>query len=73
MKKTLTFSMKTLVISMTIILCTSCNNTQQKTADDAGTTDKNVLTEDLNEANNQLYAGLNAMFTGDLEPLNNLW
>jgi hypothetical protein len=29
--------------------------------------------EELIEANNQLYDGLNEMFTGNLEPLNNLW
>lgn len=32
-----------------------------------------MKTEELIEANNQLYAGLNEMFTGNLEPLNNLW
>ncbi len=32
-----------------------------------------MKTEELIEANNQLYAGLNEMFIGKLEILNNLW
>lgn len=32
-----------------------------------------MLLQQLTEANNQFYAGLNELFTGNLEPLDNLW
>ena len=36
-------------------------------------TTENIKIEEIRKANELLYTGLNAMFTGDLEILNNLW
>lgn len=65
--------MKITVISMTMIFCNSCNNIRQKTTYNELTKTNKVIIEEINEANDQLYAGLNEMFTGDLERLNKLW
>lgn len=65
--------MKTLVILLTMIIYNSCTNAHQETSDNAVAATNKMLIEEIREANNQLYAGLNAMFAGDPEPMNNLW
>ena len=72
MKKVLDLTRIILVVSMTITFCNSCNNKQQ-TSDNVVSKSNEMRTEELIEANNQLYDGLNAMFNGNLEPLNDLW
>ena len=73
MKNILSFSIIVLAASTTITFCNSCNNKQQQTANSAASKANKMRVEELIEANNQLYAGLNAMFTGNLESLNDLW
>lgn len=73
MKKSLSFPMIILVALMTIAYCNSCNSKQEQTRDNAVPKTSELKTEELIEANNLLYAGLNEMFTGNLETLDNLW
>ncbi len=55
-------------IILTILLFSSC---APKSAPDQPTQEQ--LETELREANDQFYAALNAMFVGDLEPMNNIW
>ncbi|MCX6189394.1 MAG: nuclear transport factor 2 family protein [Bacteroidetes bacterium] len=73
MKKVLSFPAIILVVAMAIISCNSCTNKQQQTADNADSKTNKMKIEEIIEANNELYAGLNAMFIGNLEALNALW
>ncbi len=73
MKKTASFSALILVATLAITFCTSCSNHQQQTSETA-VQDANPLNmDDLIKANNRLYDGLNTLFAGNVEPLNNLW
>ncbi|MAZ94039.1 MAG: hypothetical protein CMF58_06415 [Lentimicrobiaceae bacterium] len=69
MKNLLYLSLPILVIA-TIISVNSCDN-KLKSMKNLKT--KNMRTEEVIEANNKLYAGLNEMFMGNFEPLNKLW
>ncbi|MCX6285895.1 MAG: nuclear transport factor 2 family protein [Bacteroidetes bacterium] len=65
------------VILFTSFLISSCGpkKTDEQNAASATTlNDTKFKTEqELHAANDSLYAALNAMFTGKLEPMNNLW
>ncbi len=68
---------KLLIIPASILICSvifsACNS---KTAEQQQSSDSTLLIKNeqgIREANEKLYSGLNAMFTGNLEPLNNLW
>jgi len=74
MKKTLTFFG---AISIATFLLTSCSEKKTETKNASGTdsSQTNKINNDLavSAANDQLYKALNAMFTGNLEPMNNIW
>jgi ketosteroid isomerase-like protein len=61
----------TILFGLSIL--SSCNpkTTEQQQASDSTVSAK--AEQGIRKANDQLYDGLNAMFTGDLEPLNRLW
>jgi ketosteroid isomerase-like protein/predicted small secreted protein len=73
MKKKSTLSITILVIAMTISSCNSANENKQDTHSTTQSTTNKMIEKEILEANDQLYTGLNAMFAGDLEILNNLW
>lgn len=63
-----------LATSTTFIGCNSNTTTEQKSTAATNTTDNKMKAEqDLRAANDQLYAALNAMFTGDLAPMDSIW
>jgi ketosteroid isomerase-like protein len=72
MKKTESLLMLSLVLTITIFFISSCN-TKEKTKTMGNSSSSSTKIAELTEAHNQLYAGLNKMFTGDIEPLNNVW
>ena len=72
MKKRQLLLMIGLAIATTIIFFSSCNTKKETTPmENSGATNSKIA--ELTEAHNKLYAGLNTMFTGDIEPLNNVW
>jgi len=71
MKKILFFTI--IILIGTITFSNSYNNRQQQTINNAISKSKKMRIEELTEANNQFYAGLNEMFNGNIEPLNDLW
>ena len=73
MKNKVAYSMKIIVILTTLIFYSSCSSNLQNTGDDVLAKSNKEIIDEITEANNQLYTGLNAMFTGDLDMLNNLW
>lgn len=72
---------KSAVIFGIILVCSfifsSCGskNTDEQNATSSSTmkNDKLKTEQELRAANDSLYAALNAMFTGNLEPMNKLW
>ncbi|MBK5269504.1 MAG: nuclear transport factor 2 family protein [Bacteroidia bacterium] len=62
--------MKNLTLAAVIVMISACGS---KNTEKQNTTDATKIEQEIRSANDQLYAGLNAMFTGDLELLNNLW
>lgn len=74
MKKIIRATLAIATISCTFWACNSKTIEQNKTSDTTvSEIDKTKTEQGLREANDKLYAGLNAMFIGNLEPLNNLW
>ncbi len=73
MRKPLVLSLAIIFASITFLSVNSCDCKKQASSDTTQLKTQNMKTEELIEANNQLYAGLNEMFNGNLEPLNNLW
>jgi len=74
MKKTTSFLMIILVATMATTIFNSCDKNQQPQTTEIAVPEANLLNmDDLINANNRLYDGLNAMFAGNVEPLNNLW
>ena len=74
MKKTLTIFGVILVASFIISSCGKKKTEEQNTAGAVVSEDIKMKTEQgLRGANDQLYAALNAMFIGDLKPMDNLW
>ena len=72
MKKRQLLLMIGLAFAITIIFINSCNTKKETTAmENLGAINTEIA--EITEAHNQLYAGLNKMFTGDIEPLNNVW
>lgn len=51
----------------------SCINKPQQSEDQVVTNTNTMSMQKITEANNALYAGLNEMFAGNIEPLNKLW
>ncbi|MBK5269512.1 MAG: hypothetical protein JJE22_00730, partial [Bacteroidia bacterium] len=62
--------MKNLTLAAVIVMISACSS---RNTEKQNTTDATKIEQEIRSANDQLYAGLNAMFTGDLELLNNLW
>jgi ketosteroid isomerase-like protein len=65
-----------LFITTLSILCFSCNRetkNAQPMNDQSSQTEENIKIEEIRQANDLLYTGLNAMFTGNLEILDSLW
>jgi len=65
------------VLLVTAILFSSCESKQvdvQNTNDDS-TSEENIfnIKQELHAANDSFYAALNAMFAGNLEPMNAIW
>ena len=56
------------MILVFLFLLSSCGPGKTSEKSPAGTS-----TQELRAANDSLYAALNAMFTGNLEPMNNIW
>jgi len=74
MKKPLTTFGVILVASLIFSACNTNKTGKQNTAGAAVSEDVKMKTEqELRTANDQLYAALNAMFTGNLEPMNAIW
>jgi len=73
MKKTSIFLITILVIVVTIFSCNSNNINTQNAVDQTDTKSHDMKLDEITKANNQLYAGLNEMFKGNIEPLNKLW
>ena len=74
MKKLLLIATAILIISGIFSSCNSKTAEQQPTSDSTIMDSTKIKNEQgIREANEKLYSGLNAMFTGNLEPLNNLW
>jgi len=65
------------VILISSIIFLSCGNkkTEEQNTTSALTSKENQLKteQELRAANDSLYAALNAMFTGNLEPMNSIW
>jgi ketosteroid isomerase-like protein len=74
MKATLIFLA---VIVFTIVIVSSCGNnqttTQNITTADTTKPKKADLTQQLLAANDSFYAALNAMFTGNMTPMDSIW
>ena len=56
------------VIIIASFILSACNS---KNADEQGSKDKTE--QELRDTNNQFYTALNAMFTGNVEPMNEIW
>jgi len=65
--------MITSVALLASIFFNSCSGNQQQAAENSSRKTNQVKIAELLEANSELYTGLNAMFTGNLDILNNLW
>lgn len=65
------------IILVALFIFSSCGTKKTEEKNTAGATvseDIKMKTEqELRAANDRLYAALNAMFTGDLQPLNDIW
>jgi ketosteroid isomerase-like protein len=65
------------VLFITSILVLSCGNKKtekQNTANDMTSIENKLKNkQELRAANDSLYAALNAMFTGNAEPINSIW
>jgi ketosteroid isomerase-like protein len=72
MKKLQSLLMISLAIAITIFFISSCN-TKNETKSMENSSSNTTAIAEITAAHNQLYAGLNTMFTGDIEPLNNVW
>lgn len=74
MKKTLT-TLELLIVASSLLL--SCGNPkikEENPASPAFSESKKMKAEqDLRVANDRFYAALNAMFTGNLQPMNDIW
>ena len=53
---------------LTAVMITACNNMDTTILPEKAKAEKELVA-----ANNQFYAALNALFTGDLEPMNAIW
>lgn len=74
MKKLATIFGVILGASLILSACDTNKTEKQNTMGAAGSEDVKIKTEqELRAANDQLYAALNAMFTGNLEPMITLW
>lgn len=74
MKKVWASLKQLIVILLVYSFFTSCNTEQNHPhATNVSKADKTKIEMELRAANDELYAGLNEMFKGNLEPLNNLW
>ncbi len=74
MKKTVTILGVILVASFIISSCGTKKTKEQNTAGaTVSETIKMKTEQEIRVANDQLYAALNAMFTGNLEPMDALW
>jgi len=73
MRKTCFIQKLILVTALAITITTSCNNDQQQSTLNDDSTNMNANLDGLIAANDALYTGLNEMFKGNIEPLNNLW
>jgi len=73
MRKMYSLSKLFLITTLVITIITSCDTNQQQPAENEDTTSMNATLDGLIAANDALYAGLNEMFKGNIEPLNNLW
>jgi ketosteroid isomerase-like protein len=60
------------VILISFFIFTSCNN-KNTTNMTSPSDNKAKLEHELRAANDSFYAALNAMFTGNLEPMNAIW
>lgn len=73
MNKTSTYLIAIFVIAITIFSCNSNSLNTQNTVEKIDTKTNDMKLDEIIKANNQLYAGLNEMFKGNIEPLNKLW
>ena len=74
MKKIMAVIGVILFTSIIIFSCSPKKTDEQNTAGASALQDNKQKTEqELRAANDSLYAALNAMFSGKLEPMNNLW
>jgi ketosteroid isomerase-like protein len=63
-----------LIASIFILSCGNKKTEEQNNANAASSIENNLSDEQgLRAANDSLYAALNAMFTGNLEPMNAIW
>ncbi len=74
MKNSLIFPGVVLLASVLLSACEN-SNTQMKNNDVSGNAENNTVRDEqkLRNANDQFYAALNAMFIGNLEPMNDIW
>jgi len=74
MKKSLVFFSAILVASTLFSACEN-SNTKNQNKDASGNSENNRIKneQELRNANDQFYAALNAMFIGNLQPMNDIW
>lgn len=74
MKTTTILKFSVLFLALVLFACTNNKVTETPVLSDADLAAKKLQIEnEIIKANEKLYAGLNEMFTGNLETLNNLW
>lgn len=74
MRKSFIYLDVLLVVSLLLLSCGTNKTEEQSTAGSAVSDDNKTKSEQaLRAANDQLYAALNAMFIGDLQPLDDIW
>jgi len=62
------------LIALAVVLAASPGCVQmEKSSGQDGTSQNTAAEKELRAANDQFYAALNAMFTGDLAPMNAIW
>jgi ketosteroid isomerase-like protein len=65
------------IVLVAFVLLSACENlnTQKTNKDVSGNSENNRIINEqkLRNANDQFYAALNAMFIGNLEPMNDIW